>query len=70
MKTGAAMVSFGRPGSKANHNKLSAVIACDWFDTLARSSPGRTPGCVVYHRWKPDIALAKPCTYTRYYEKR
>jgi hypothetical protein len=45
------------PGPTANHRELSAVIACDWFDTLASTKPGRRLHCVVYHHWQPYVPL-------------
>jgi len=48
----------GPPGPTARHREISAIIACDWFDTLARCSPGRRLHCVVYHHWQPCVVLA------------
>jgi hypothetical protein len=50
--------AFCPPGQAACHREISAVIGCDWFDTLARSKPGRRLHCVVYHHWQPRVALA------------
>jgi hypothetical protein len=49
---------FCPPGPTACHRELSAIIGCDWFDTLARHKPGRRLHCVVYHHWQPTVALA------------
>lgn len=49
---------FCPPGPTACHQGISAVIGCDWFDTLARSKPGRRLYSVVYHHWQPRVALA------------
>jgi hypothetical protein len=37
--------------------RLSAVLACDWFDTLNRSCPGKRLHCLVLHHWKPDFKI-------------
>ena len=50
---------FCPPGPTGRHRELSAVIACDWFDTLAPGRPGRRLRCVVYHHWQPCVALAR-----------
>jgi len=44
------------PGPAAAHKLVSAVVSCDWFDTLNRSRPGRRLHCVVYHHWQPHIS--------------
>ncbi|MCI0486594.1 MAG: hypothetical protein L0229_08335 [Blastocatellia bacterium] len=33
------------------HQNLSAVISCDWFDTLNRQDPGKRLHCLVLHNW-------------------
>lgn len=43
----------GRPGCP----KLSALLACDWFDTLNRSQPGKRLSCSVLHHWSPDVPI-------------
>ena len=43
------------PGEMASRRWLSAVVACDWFDTLSRDNPGRRLHCIVYHHWQPDV---------------
>jgi hypothetical protein len=49
---------FCPPGPKARHREVSAIVGCDWFDTLARGNPGRRLHCVVYHHWQPCVALS------------
>src|SRR5260221_12092584 len=49
---------FCPPGPRARHRELSAVIGCNWFDTLARGKPGRRLCCGVYHHWQPRVAVA------------
>jgi hypothetical protein len=44
---------LGRPGCP----KLSAVLVCDWFDTLNRSQPGKRLSCLVLHHWSPDVQI-------------
>jgi hypothetical protein len=36
---------------------LSAVIACEWFDTLDRTRPGKRLAAVVLHHWSAKIPL-------------
>jgi hypothetical protein len=40
------------PGISSPRQELSAVVGCDWFDTLSRARPGRRLHCVVYHHWQ------------------
>jgi hypothetical protein len=56
---------FCPPGPTACHRELSAIVGCDWFDTLARTKPGRRLHCVVYHHWQPCVALA-PGSFGRF----
>jgi len=44
----------GQPGCP----RLSAVVACEWFDTLSRSSPGKRLRCLVLHHWNPDFKIS------------
>jgi hypothetical protein len=37
--------------------RLSAVLACYWFDSVDRNDPGRRMQCVVLHHWKPDVPI-------------
>ena len=46
---------FCPPGPHGRHRTVSAVIGCDWFDSLART--GRRLHCVVYHHWHPEVVL-------------
>lgn len=41
----------------AQYTTLSAVVACDWFDTLNRNDPGKRLHCIVYHHWAPASQL-------------
>lgn len=52
---GGAMLpdESGDPGCR----KLSAVIACDWFDTLNRDRPGRRLHCQVLRHWSPEVPM-------------
>jgi hypothetical protein len=43
----------GQPGCP----RLSAVLACDWFDTLNRSNPGKRLHCLLLHHWNPDFKI-------------
>jgi hypothetical protein len=36
---------------------LSAVIACEWFDTLNRNNPGKRFNCTVHHHWGAEHEL-------------
>ncbi len=45
------------PGPGARHDNLSAVIGCDWFDTLNRDDPGRRLHALVLHHWRPHVPL-------------
>jgi len=36
---------------------LSAVVACDWFDTLNRDDPGKRLDCRVFHYWDATCGL-------------
>src|SRR5947209_1785349 len=33
------------------YGNLSAVISCDWFDTLYKQDRGKRLHCFVYHNW-------------------
>lgn len=46
-----------RDGSVPLRN-LSAVVVCDWFDTLHRACPGRRLACMVLHHWAPSNPLS------------
>jgi hypothetical protein len=41
------------PDEEGNYSyrHLSAVICCDWFDTLNRHDRGKRLHCVVFHNW-------------------
>jgi hypothetical protein len=43
--------------SNYKYGNLSAVIACDWFDTLNRQDPGKRLHCLVLHNWAGDVLL-------------
>jgi hypothetical protein len=45
------------PTVDSPHMSLSAVLGCDWFDTLNRTGRGRRMHCVVYHHWRARFAL-------------
>lgn len=49
---------FCPPGPTACNREISAIVGCDWFDTLGRGKPGRRIHCVVYHHWQPHVTLA------------
>lgn len=51
------------------HPEISAVVACDWFDTAARDKPGRRLHCVVYHHPEPSVELP-PSSFGRFPEVR
>jgi hypothetical protein len=46
------------PSASAPYPSLSAVVSCDWFDTLSRSAQGRRLHCVVYHHWRSQFPLS------------
>ena len=48
-----------------SHPNLSAVVACQWFDTLHRGNPGRRLHCVVLHHYSPHVLLP-PGTFSRF----
>lgn len=39
------------------HRNLSAVICCDWFDTMNQDDPGKRLHCEVMHNWAADKCL-------------
>lgn len=41
-------------GGNYRHNNLSAVIACDWFDTLNVRNRGKRLHCLVLHNWEGE----------------
>ncbi len=47
------------PSVDAMCPSLSAVISCDWFDTLNASARGRRLHCVAYHHWRPRFSLRR-----------
>jgi hypothetical protein len=48
------------PDSDGNtpHNNLSAVVCCDWFDTLNPQDRGKRLYCKVLHNWAADVTLS------------
>ena len=50
-----------------SHPNLSAVVACQWFDTLHRGNPGRRLHCVVLHHYSPHVLLP-PGTFSPFPE--
>jgi len=36
---------------------LSAIVACEWFDTLNRQNPGKRFYCIVNHHWNATCEL-------------
>ncbi len=59
---GPAVVPIGgillpNDGSSGRYRNLSALVVCDWFDTLNRSDPGRRLHCSALHHWDPRTAL-------------
>ncbi len=38
---------------------LSAVLACDWFDSLDKGRPGKQLYCAVLHHWKPNVPITE-----------
>ena len=45
------------PELKPMHRGLSAVIVCDWFDTLNKHDRGKRLNCVVLHHFDPLWSL-------------
>ena len=39
------------------YRNLSAVVVCDWFDTLNRDDRGKRLFCSVLHHWNPCVPL-------------
>lgn len=39
------------------YRNLSAVVVCNWFDTLNRDDRGKRLHCSVLHHWKPQVRL-------------
>lgn len=39
------------------YRNLSAVVVCDWFDTLNRNDRGKRLYCSVLHHWDPCVPL-------------
>jgi hypothetical protein len=56
-KFGGVFLSNADDGGPPRNANLSAVVVCDWFDTLNRSSPGKRLHCVVLHHYRPDVPL-------------
>ena len=50
---GGVFLSNADDGSLPRHRNLSAVVACDWFDTLN----GKRLRCLVLHHYSPDVPL-------------
>jgi hypothetical protein len=46
-----------RDGEELPHQNLTAVIYCDWFDTLNRADEGKRLHCVVLHCWAAKTPL-------------
>lgn len=46
---------------KAEYKNLSAVVACDWFDTLNKTDTGKRLYCLVYHHWDALFELPIQC---------
>lgn len=42
----------------ARHERVSAVIWCDWFATQNIDLPGRRLHTLAYHHWKPAVPIA------------
>src|SRR5690349_3148782 len=39
------------------YTNVSAVVACDWFDTWNREDRGKRLYCVVFHHWAAEDTL-------------
>lgn len=46
-------------GQPIPRSMLSAVIVCDWFDTLNRRKPGKRIHCTVLHHYAPKIPFPR-----------
>ena len=55
-KFGGVFLSIA-DGGLPRYPNLSAVVVCDWFDTLNRSKPGKRLHCLVLHHYSPDVPL-------------
>src|SRR5206468_2565177 len=45
------------PSGDTPYLSLSAVVSCEWFDTLNRSGRGRRLRFIAYHHWRPKFPL-------------
>jgi hypothetical protein len=45
-------------GGFARHDRVSAVVWCDWFATQNKDLPGRRLHSVVYHHWNAATQIA------------
>lgn len=45
------------PSGETPHRSLSAVVSCEWFDTLNKAARGRRLRFVAYHHWRPRFEL-------------
>lgn len=50
-------VFFSAQTLRPKYPNISAVVACDWFDSLNRSRPGKRLHCTVFHHWNPVTPL-------------
>ena len=54
--SGGVLLPF-RGEERPRHQNLSALIACNWFDSANREQPGKRFHCLVLHHWSPTVAL-------------
>ncbi|MGH9355027.1 MAG: hypothetical protein ACRD10_02745 [Terriglobia bacterium] len=46
---------------------LSAVLACDWFDSLDKNRPGKRLYCIAFHHWQPNVPIP-PARFSNFRE--
>ena len=51
--------AFFDENGEPDHRIVSAVVTCDWFDTLNRDDPGTRLHCIVLHHFSPDVPLPR-----------
>lgn len=57
------------PDMRPDYQLFSALIVCEWFDTLNRAEPGKRLNCVILHHFAPTKPLP-PDTFSPFQEIR
>lgn len=55
------------PDMQPDYQSLSALIVCDWFDTLNRREPGKRLNCIILHHFAAKKPLP-PNTFSPFQE--